>query len=110
MFSFIPIAFASFMALMDALVMSWLKKVNLGVYTSAWILPFAMLVYAFQPMVFLKSLQYESMTIMNILWDMISDFSVTAMGLFYFREKLTHLKLAGLVFAFIAIILLSYEE
>jgi multidrug transporter EmrE-like cation transporter len=35
---------------------------------------------------------------------------VTAMGLFYFREKLTHLKLAGLVFAFIAIILLSYEE
>ena len=28
----------------------------------------------------------------------------------YFREKLTNLKLTGLVFAFIAIVLLSYEE
>lgn len=110
MFHFIPIAFASFMALMDALVMSWLKKINLGVYTSAWMLPLAMLVYSFQPMVFLKSLEYETMTVMNILWDLISDFSVTALGLFYFREKLTHVKLAGLVFAFIAIVLLTHDE
>lgn len=110
MFNFIPIVFASFMAFVDAVIMFWLKKLNLGLYTSGWIIPLAMLVYSFQPLIFLKSLQYESMTIMNILWDMLSDFSVTAMGLFYFREKLTHLKLTGLVFAFIAIVLLSYEE
>ena len=110
MFSFIPIAFASFMAFIDAIVFSWLKKYNLGEYTSAWIIPLGMLVYSAQPLIFLKSLEYETMTIMNILWDMISDFSVTAIGLFYFREKLTRLKLAGLVFAFIAIVLLSYEE
>lgn len=110
MFRLIPIAFACFMAFMDAVVMSWLKNISLGAYTSAWILPLAMLVYSFQPMVFLQSLKYETMTIMNILWDLISDLSVTAVGLFYFREKLTHMKLSGLAFAFVAIILLSYEE
>ena len=50
------------------------------------------------------------MTVMNILWDIMSDLSVTFIGLFYFKERLTTLKMVGLSFAFVAIVLLSYDS
>jgi drug/metabolite transporter (DMT)-like permease len=69
-----------------------------------------MLIYSLQPLIFLESLRYESMTVMNILWDITSDLYVTLIGLFYFKERLTTLKLLGLSFAFVAIVLLSYDS
>lgn len=80
--------------------------------TISWrgIVPIAMLIYSFQPYIFLLALQYESMTVMNILWDVISDIIVTMMGIFYFKEQISSIKQVGLVFAFIAIVLMSYDE
>jgi multidrug transporter EmrE-like cation transporter len=69
-----------------------------------------MLVYSLQPLIFLKSLQYETMAVMNIMWDMMSDLYVALIGLFYFKEKITSVKMVGLSFAFIAIVLLSYDS
>jgi len=69
-----------------------------------------MLIYSLQPLIFLESLRYESMTVMNILWDITSDLYVTLIGLFYVKERLTTLKLLGLSFAFVAIVLLSYDS
>lgn len=69
-----------------------------------------MLMYSLQPYIFLQALQYESMTVMNILWDVISDILVTVMGIFYFKEQISSLKQVGLMFAFIAIVLMSYDE
>jgi multidrug transporter EmrE-like cation transporter len=109
MFNIIPLGFASFMAIIDAFVLSWLKEYTLGTTSWSYVL-FGAVLYGLQPFVFLKSLQYETMTIMNILWDMISDVTVTSIGLFYFKEKLNSIKMTGLAFAFIAIILLSYDE
>jgi len=97
------------MAVIDSFVLSWLKEYTLG--TISWVyLPIGMMIYGLQPLIFLKSLQYETMTVMNILWDMISDVLVTGIGLFYFKEKLSSIKMLGLAFAFIAIVLLSYDE
>jgi len=110
MINLIPLGFASVMALIDAIVLSWLKSYSIGTITWNAILPIGMLVYSLQPLLFLKSLQYETMTVMNILWDIISDVSVTLVGLFYFKEKLSIVKQLGLTFAFIAIILLSYDS
>jgi multidrug transporter EmrE-like cation transporter len=106
----IPLGFASIMALIDTAVLSWFKSYHIGTLTWRGIVPFGMLLYALQPLIFLQSLNYENMTIMNILWDVISDIFVTTMGLFYFKEKLSPIKMAGLSFAFIAIVLLSYDE
>jgi len=104
-----PIAFASFMASFDVIVFNWLKQYSLG--TISWkIIPVGMILYGLQPLIFLQSLNYETMTVMNILWDMISDLFVTAMGLLYFKEKLSGMKQIGIMFAFIAIVLLSYDE
>jgi len=109
MFNIIPIAFATFMASIDVISLGLLKQYTVGL-THWAIIPVAMILYGLQPLVFLKSLKYETMTVMNIMWDVISDILVTATGLFYFKEKLTILKQVGISFAFIAIVLLTYDE
>ena len=109
MLTIIPIAFATFMAFIDVISLGAIKHYTLGVTHWAMI-PVAMILYGLQPLVFLKSLQYETMTVMNIMWDIISDILVTATGLLYFKEKLTTMKQVGISFAFIAIVLLSYDE
>ncbi len=109
MLNFIPIAFATFMAGIDGIVLGWIKKYTLGTIHWSYILV-GMVIYGLQPLIFLQSLKYETMTVMNILWDVISDLLVTGMGLLYFKEKLSAMKQLGLCFAFVAIVLLSYDE
>lgn len=109
MFNIVPIIFAVILAMFDTLTLAWMKEFTVG--TVNWtIIPFGMLLYSLQPLIFLQSLKHESMTVMNILWDIISDFFVTATGLIYFKERLSTMKMVGLSFAGIAIILLSYDE
>ncbi len=98
------------MALIDSFILSGLKEYSLGKIHLKFIVPLGMLIYSLQPVLFLQSLKYETMTVMNILWDVISDLLVTAIGLFYFKEKISTLKMVGLCFAFVAIILLSYDS
>jgi multidrug transporter EmrE-like cation transporter len=105
-----PLAYASVIALIDTGVFGALKNYTTGVWAKSWIIPLSMAIYSLQPFIFLKSLSYETMTVMNILWDIISDLFVTATGLLYFKEKLSTLKYIGLIFAFIGIVLLSYAE
>jgi multidrug transporter EmrE-like cation transporter len=101
---------ATGMASIDAIVMAGLKKYDIGTITWRGIVPISMLIYSLQPYLFLQALQYESMTVMNILWDVISDILVTIMGIFYFKEQISSMKQVGLAFAFIAIVLMSYDE
>jgi drug/metabolite transporter (DMT)-like permease len=110
MFNFIPLVFASFMAGVDAILLALLKGYSLGNITWPGGILFIMIGYSIQPLIFLQSLQYETMTVMNILWDVLSDVIVTSIGLLYFKEKLSILKIGGLIFAFIAVVLFSYEE
>ena len=65
------------------------------------------LVYALQPWIFLKSLSFESLTVMNLLWDMTSDVLVTLIGLLYFGENIGPRKMAGVVLSFVAMCLLG---
>ena len=110
MFNFIPVAMASGMAFIDTLVLGGLKEYDMGTQPWRGIVPIAMLIYSLQPYIFLQAIQYETMIVMNILWDVISDIMVTIVGLFYFKEQISSLKRMGLIFAFIAIVLMSYDE
>ena len=109
MFS-IPIVLATVMATVDSIILAGIKEYSTGQLVWRSFMPLAMVVYSLQPVIFLQSLQYETMTVMNLLWDVLSDLFVTAIGLFYFKEKISYIKQIGLCFAFIAIILLSYDE
>jgi multidrug transporter EmrE-like cation transporter len=109
MFNYIPILLATLMASMDVVVLAWIKDYSLGLLS--WkMIPIGMLLYGLQPLIFLQSLRYETMTVMNISWDLISDILVTATGLLYFKEKLTPMKQLGLGFAFIAIVLFACDD
>jgi multidrug transporter EmrE-like cation transporter len=109
MFNFLPLGFATVMALIDVVVLGWIKDYTLG-DLSAFYVPLGMFLYGLQPAIFLQSLRYETMTVMNIMWDLISDVLVTGVGFLYFKEKLSPIKQLALVMAFTSIVLFSYDE
>lgn len=97
------------MALIDVFVLGGLKAKHLGMLNGFWMLPIAMTVYALQPILFYKSLSFESLTVMNLIWDLSSDVLVTIMGLFYFAEKLSPRRMIGVGLSLISLMLLSCE-
>lgn len=102
-----PYLYALYMASIDAIVMPLLKAKNLGMLTGNWMFPLASLIYASQPFIFYKSLSTGSMTVMNILWDVMSDVLVASIGVFIFGETLSPLQWLGMVLAISGITLLG---
>lgn len=102
-----PYLYAFFMASIDAIVMPLLKAKKLGMLTGNWMFPLASIIYASQPFIFYKSLSSNSMTIMNILWDVMSDVLVAIIGVFVFGETLTPTQWIGMILAILGITLLG---
>ena len=108
-FNRMPLQFGVSMALIDTFMLSFLKYVrsqNLSVY---WI-AVPMVIYMLQPILFYTSLGYETMTVMNLLWDVISDVLVTFIGLVLFKETIGPYKKAGVIFSFLSIVLMSLND
>jgi drug/metabolite transporter (DMT)-like permease len=97
------------MALIDVFVLGGLKAKHLGMLNGLWMLPLAMIVYALQPVLFANSLKFESLTVMNLFWDLSSDILVTILGLFYFSEKLSPRRMVGVGLSLISLMLLSCD-
>lgn len=93
----------------DVSMMGIMKNISTGLMNPIWMV-LVSLVYAFQPWIFLHGLDFSSMTILNLTWDLISDVLVTATGLWYFKEQVSHIKLIGVLFAIVAIILFVYDD
>ncbi len=102
--------YALYMASIDGLVMSSLKAYKVGMIKSILVFPIAMLVYGFQPLVFYRGLGFESMTVLNVLWDVLSDVIVAVIGVFIFGEKLTTQQCVGLAFCMGGIVLLGLHD
>lgn len=97
-----------FMAAIDVFVLSMMKLKSIG-SLNGWVLPLAVLVYSIQPLIFYKSLGQETMTVMNLFWDLSSDVLVTLVGLFVFKEYLTPRRMAGVVLSLVSLFLLAGE-
>jgi drug/metabolite transporter (DMT)-like permease len=108
-FHLIPLGFAGLMAIIDAFALTMLKKISTKALSFSFI-PIAMIIYAIQPFIFLESLNFESMTVMNILWDLSSDIIVTFIGIFILGEKIGFRKAIGIVLSFVAIYLFTFED
>lgn len=107
---FIPILFGFLMASIDVLSLSILKYFSMGtIKNTFWLIP-SVVLYSFQPLIFLKSLNYEGLTVMNLIWDLASDIMVTFLGLLWFKERLPTTKLWGVIFAFLSLGLLATGE
>jgi multidrug transporter EmrE-like cation transporter len=105
-----PFLYGLFMATIDVFMLGMLKMISTGAIKNIWYMAIPTLVYAFQPWIFLHSLRVESMLVMNLLWDLISDVLVTANGVLYFKEKLSQTKTIGVLFSLIGMYLLSCEK
>ncbi len=104
---FKALLFGLSMAIIDAIVLSLLKIQNTHQkYTNTFFVV-AMIIYAFQPLIFYKGLSYAPMSILNILWDLFSDLIVCIIGFLIFKEQLTTRQYIGVILAFMSIILLS---
>jgi len=68
------------------------------------------IMYAIQPWIFLGSLQFESMIVMNLMWDLLSDVLVTMSGFLYFKESIGPFKKVGVIFSILAMFLMSIGE
>ena len=98
------------LALADVVNLGILKGLRSGMIKNfAWI-AFPTLAYAVQPWIFYSALSHTSMTVMNLLWDVLSDIFVTASGLFFFKEHLSFKKHLGVLFAFMAVFLLASDD
>ena len=109
LFNIVPLGFGATMAIIDAFMLSLLKYISKEKQHVGWIV-LPIIVYAFQPVLFYLSLQYESMTVMNLLWDVISDVIVTFVGLVVFQEAIGPYKKAGVIFSFFSIVLMSLND
>lgn len=108
--NWIPLAFGTVMALLDVLTLGITKVINENPSKFfRWIL-IPTLLYAIQPWIFLSSLRFETLTVMNLLWDMISNIFVTLLGLFIFGERLGPYKTIGVLLSFVAVAFLSIED
>ncbi len=108
--NWIPVAYGAVMASIDVFMLGIIKTVsgNVGRYLRWMILP--TLMYALQPWIFLSSLQFESLIVMNLMWDLISDILVTATGFLYFKERIGPYKTLGVILSFASIILMSIQD
>jgi drug/metabolite transporter (DMT)-like permease len=108
--NWIPIAYGALMAVIDVFMLGIIKLVSQNQSRLLRWMVFPTIIYAIQPWIFLSSLRFESLIVMNLMWDLISDILVTGVGLVYFKEKLGPYKTLGVILSFASIVLMSLED
>ena len=109
-FSFLPIVLGTLMSSLDVLMMSLAKLSSKGRLSYGTALPLATAIYALEPYLFFKSMNYESLTVMNLVWDLTSDVLVTILGVFYFKESIKGLRWLAVLFALFSLALFAYTD
>jgi len=109
-FSMLPIFFGTVMAILDIFMMSSVKMINTGTLSYGFGFPFATIVYATQPYIFLKALNYENMTVVNLIWNLMSDVIVTLQGVFVFGESIAGLRWLAVCMSIVSLTLFAYTD
>lgn len=109
MFNWRTLEFGAAFSALDTIALPITKSVSKGTLSKLWMLVPALL-YGASPFVFLKALEQESLTIMNLVWDLTSDLTVTFIGLVVFAERIAPTKLVGVCFSLVGLFLMSYEN
>jgi len=109
-FDLLPIFFGLVMALIDINMMGTLKFVDQGKLAYAIGLPIAIVLYAFQPYVFLKAMSHSNMLTTNLIWNLASNIMVTLLGVFFFKEKIKGLKWLAICLSLFSLGIFAYSE
>jgi len=111
-FSVLPIAFGVVMAALDLVMMASVKQVGTGAWPLRTGLPFATLVYALEPFIFLQAMKTtgEGLAVVNLVWNLASDIMVTLMGVLWFGEKIHGARWLAVGMSLVALTLFAYTE
>ena len=109
MLNLYSLGFGSLLAGIDLIMMYIIKQYSRGVFASPYWMIVPPLVYGLTPFILLFSLQFETLVVMNMSWDIISDILVTAMAFLVLGESVSNTKKIGIALSFIALFFLSYE-
>ncbi len=109
-FNIIPLGYGFLIAFLDALMLTMVKQISLDKRQILRWMVFPTIVYAIHPWIFLKSLEFESLIVMNLIVDLASDLLVTLLGFFYFKETIGPFKVIGVALSFVAMILMSIND
>jgi len=109
-FSMLPIVFGFVMAALDIVMMGMIKQVSIGSLSYGVGFPLATASYALQPYIFLKALGYENMTVVNLIWNLMSDVIVTLMGVFWFGESIKGLRWVAIGMSLISLTIFAYTD
>ncbi len=107
MFKWVTLLFGLLFGVIDSIALPTVKHVHMG--WSKWWMMIPVALYALNPLIFLKAMTFESLTIMNLVWDLSSDLIVTLIGLFWFKESVSPVKLLGVALSFVSLFLMTYE-
>jgi multidrug transporter EmrE-like cation transporter len=104
-----PLAHGAAMAFNDVISLGLLKAIHLE-WLSSYYFIVPLILYMAQPFLFFSALNVESMAVMNIMWDLLSDVLVTLSGIYIFKEKISNSKLLGILLAMVSMYLLTSES
>lgn len=74
-----------------------------------WLLLVTSLLFAGAGFFFARSLRFEGVAIVNIVWITISVVLVTLIGYFFFKEQITPRQLAGIFAILIGLVLVNWR-
>ena len=109
-FSMLPIFFGTLMALIDIFMMSSVKMISQGTMPSTWGMPLSVGLYALEPLIFLKAMNYEGMVVTNLVWNLMSDVIVTLQGVLIFKESIKGMRWIAILMSIFSLGLMAYTD
>lgn len=110
MFKIKPLAYGLGLGIIDTILLATTKSISIGQLSFMPYMMIVMILYGIQPWIFYNSLAGESMSIMNLLWDVMSNIMVSVIGIWYFKENISNMKYIGIILSVISLTILSYED
>jgi EamA domain-containing membrane protein RarD len=97
------------MALNDLLSMGISKEIIIGNLANNWLI-IAFFLYGVQIIIFYNGLKFNPMSTLNLSWNLCSNIIIMLVGIYYYKEKISHIEKWGIGFALFALFLFSIAQ
>ena len=97
------------LALIDIISMGTVKSITVNKLKQNWMV-FAFILYGSQMLIFKYGLEHDSMTVLNLTWNIFSSIIITILGMYYFNESISNLEMYGVLFGVISLFLFGLNE
>jgi EamA domain-containing membrane protein RarD len=97
------------LALNDLLSMGITKEIAIGNLANNWMV-IAFFLYGVQMIIFYNGIKFTPMSTLNLSWNLCSNIIIILLGLYYYKENISHIEMWGLLFGLFALFLFTIEQ